>query len=841
MKSFLSYSSKDERFVDAVAAELGRQFCVVDKFAFQTGDDLVEAIKRGIGESNLFVLFASQNSLESLWVKLETEEAEKAKLLKGLSKALVFIIDPPVTHEQLPEWLKRTRISRGVAPKPVAREIRQNLDDLARDRYQAFFVGRLTDLEKVQRLLAPVDGSIPPRVAVVSGLSGIGRRTLASRVSKDSLNLRRQLILKVRPGDLLQDIAVIAADRLEPYSTAEEFKAIVASVSMLSHEAAVARIVRDFGNAVSAGELPILLDEGGIVDDDGRLPTYVVNLIQTAQRASDTYFFLVTNRRPEDVALSDGTTVPMVHLRALGKDDVRRLITSVSARESIHLTAPQINELADYVAGYPPSAYFSVELVRQYGIEAILADKRRLVEFRASAFALYLRRLKLDSSEVRFLRILSACSPLPLRVAGTVLELAPPRLNEALVKLINASLIVPDDLGLYWIAEPVEDAVRKEFGSLSADEYAAVARATRDYMISEGGGEPRLELSRMLFRAASVSGERNLAQETIHLASDWVHLARDMYHDERYELAVQFGREAVTLRPENTSARTFLIRSLIRTEAWDEARDQIEALRGKGAVKEAYFLTGFLERYRGRPRLAIAAYDEALRRGWGGVAIHRELAQCHFLEGNLKPARHHIDAAQEIERDNRYIVDLQIRIATQQRDEAGARARLDALEAIDQPAFYHHRVSTVEAAFGQSESAYSAAKQAVAEIRRPTIAMLAQLAECAIKTGRLAEASDLINRVEREFANRYGDIRIGLRCRWEIASGEPDNALALWERLGDKSKLVHKALRRDALQGLLASRQLRGSQRKPYEREIAALTSELAKQGPLSLQIATGV
>jgi hypothetical protein len=85
------------------------------------------------------------------------------------------------------------------------------------------------------------------------------------------------------------------------------------------------------------------------------------------------------------------------------------------------------------------------------------------------------------------------------------------------VRLIDKSLAFVDDLGLYRLAEPVEDAVRREFGGLSAAEYALVANATREYITTLEKGAPRLELSRMLFRAASISGDTEVSRDVLHL------------------------------------------------------------------------------------------------------------------------------------------------------------------------------------------------------------------------------------------------------------------------------------------------------------------------------------
>ena len=71
MRAFLSHSSKDKQLVDGVARRLGRAYVVYDKYAFEPGDNLSRAILDGLERSDIFVLFASKQSLQSDWVKAD--------------------------------------------------------------------------------------------------------------------------------------------------------------------------------------------------------------------------------------------------------------------------------------------------------------------------------------------------------------------------------------------------------------------------------------------------------------------------------------------------------------------------------------------------------------------------------------------------------------------------------------------------------------------------------------------------------------------------------------------------------------------------------------------------
>jgi len=66
IKVFLSHSSKDKKnYVDVVANNLKKENIVYDEFSFEEGERSLDEILKGLDASSIFVLFISNNSLES--------------------------------------------------------------------------------------------------------------------------------------------------------------------------------------------------------------------------------------------------------------------------------------------------------------------------------------------------------------------------------------------------------------------------------------------------------------------------------------------------------------------------------------------------------------------------------------------------------------------------------------------------------------------------------------------------------------------------------------------------------------------------------------------------------
>ena len=370
------------------------------------------------------------------------------------------------------------------------------------------------------------------------------------------------------------------------------------------------------------------------------------------------------------------------------------------------------------------------------------------------------------------------------------------------------------------------DAINRVAGGFESINHRKLAAALSRYIGNLDADEKRLDMSRALFRSEVLGGAAN-SNTSVQLVSDFIRLTEDFYHQQDYENAVKYGRVAVERSPSNIYARTFYVRALVKSERFDDAEAQIEDIRRLGALKDSYFLTGFMERRREHIPAAINAFEEAVRRGRRGIAVHRELADCYFRDNNLRKARQHIDLAQHRTPDNRYVVDLQIQIATHQRDADTARNRLEILKIVDHRAFYLHRLSTVEYSFGGIVSAYNAAVEAFECHERPTLAMVSQLIKCEIETGRSEDAARHILYLESRFSHVKHDIKIGLKCKWEMSQQQFENADALWQQLKDKNRPVHRALRRDVLKGLVEAMREGDSRREVLENEIGQLDLEL--------------
>lgn len=193
-KVFLSHSSLDKKdYVKKVAESLiksiGIHNVVYDEFTFEKGMMPLEEIDRELGKTDLFVIFLSNNSLESDWVKYELKEAEKLKNMGIIDRIFPIIIDEKISYsdERIPKFLKDNYNIKPIMKYTKAfKMIKQRLLEINWDTYprikekEGIFVGRNTYIQEFEeRYYSWDDENI--NIVIAYGLKNSGRKSLIKK------------------------------------------------------------------------------------------------------------------------------------------------------------------------------------------------------------------------------------------------------------------------------------------------------------------------------------------------------------------------------------------------------------------------------------------------------------------------------------------------------------------------------------------------------------------------------------------------------------------------------------------------------------------------------------
>ncbi len=798
-KAFLAHSSKDKAIVRAVAGELGRHDSLYDEESFETGIEFGEAIKKGLNDALVFVFFASQNSLKNVseWIVVEQEQAQ-ARLDSGqIRRALVFIIDDSIKPGDLPDWMQRAKADHQKSPNIIARDIRRHISELVAQDQQPVFLGRGQALDAAQKLILPVGAE--RRSFLLYGIQGIGKRSLCRKIGESLFTLPTLCELRIAEGDDLADIAIKLADATSEIVTRAELDRFTREVRAATETQLLSSVRESFRRLIDGRQLPLFFDAGGLLDNDGHISTAVSQAGTIVTKANRLYLALVTSRRPNE---ADPATneLPAFRVDALAEDDIKQLLGVLADRSGITLKADALGKVAHAVRGYPPAAYYAIELIARDGLTLFLESDSELIAFRTGIFLRALERdVLMTTHRKSILRALAEYESLPLDSIKELTHLKGAALWEEMRYLLDCAFVVPQRDDTYRIADPLVDSVARLFRDDRLD-HQAILRGLQRYIADRADATP-LDVQRSLWQAATSSGDSSARQTAYYLASDVIKLLKQSFHRKQFEKAIELGKEAVEMRPDSVQARSYFIRALIQRELYDEALAEMEMLKVRRQFREYYYLLGYLEQRRERFPESIAAFGESIRHGRNDSTIHREIAESFLYTEDYSSAAHHASLAQKREPDNKFIVDLFIRAHTKNGDLESARQGLATLKLLDDSSYYLHRRAVVEYASNDVPAALDSEREALRQ--GPTSPhMLAFLIICELAAGDIESAQAHIN----EFSIKYKvkqDIATSLKARVAIARRNFEDALLLLDGLKNKTSLVQVEIRRQALAGFL--------------------------------------
>lgn len=329
MKAFLSHSSLDKEFVQEVADQLGRASCIFDKYSFSSGVEFEQSIIRHLGNSSIFVLFATRNSLDSLWCDFEIANALDLKINKKIGRAVVYIIGDGVSLDRIPTWMKKGLIRHESSPSVIARDIEHRLKEATEDFQRPIFLGRAKEREIIEDITNPIDGRKKPKSFALFGLPGIGRRSLIKSCVSQLFSLSKTVEIEVEPGDNANSLCIKLADKVESYSCAKELQKIVKAIENLTDQEAIARSLSNIERLVSSGELLLFIDAGGCCKDNGTLKDHLNRLVDESVNYRNAYFVFVLTRR---ISSDNPIEIHCVSVDQLSTKSIGQILTQMGER-----------------------------------------------------------------------------------------------------------------------------------------------------------------------------------------------------------------------------------------------------------------------------------------------------------------------------------------------------------------------------------------------------------------------------------------------------------------------------------------------------------------------------
>lgn len=790
---FLSYSRKDENYVDIVARHLRRSKIIFDKINFDLGKNFIDEMERGLKSSNLFVFFASKNSLQSVWCKYEIDQAKLLQIKGKLELCLTIIIDRHITFNDLPEWMRNSKVVIQTRPSQSTRDIKNVLFSIQDPELRKPFIGRQRLQEKFIEQLSDV-GSQNKKIFILSGLEGIGRRAYLKRTSKDIIGLQLQPFFLLNETRGLEDLYLWTLNETEDLGTRNNLANEIKIFSSLSAEQKILEIQSRLHILCEDGCLPCLVDEGGILGKDGRYKEEYISLLKNfILSENDHYLAIIHRRNPDFTNFPFMENICYQRITSLDHKETGLLVQHLFRKNQLKLTPDQRAELVNYLDGYPPAAYFSCFCAAEYGIENLIADKSLLVDFKIKRFTKFLSELNFNKNELFVLKYLVLEQYVPLAVLGVVCDISLEEVSKTLRSLINKSLVVVRD-DKYGISPPIRDAIIRAKGFHSKEIYTAICKNLTDAFWKDTDTAPTVEIVDATLNSMARSGSANFApyQDLVRVST--VHsLAKECYHKKDWQLSLEYAKRAEQMDKNRPDVREIHFKSLVQLEQWNKSQKKLDEIYQKGDFNR-FYLKGFMLRKMHKHDEAIEAFQAALDSGNHSYPVYRDYADCLYRCSRYSEAFEKIKWVLERDSENIFVLDLVIRICIDSGDLDGAETFLSELERFDlDKKFIHHRKARFYSAKRMWNLALSEAESACNSAYSPFEAY-AQKVDILIELQNFDLALEEITNLKSKFFTHRKDIQLGLRCKLLIRQNKWEEAKLVWDSINEKTTIHYQAL-----------------------------------------------
>lgn len=386
-KAFLSHSSAQKDFVRKVYKLLGASRCVFDECCFDNGKKIIDEILRGLQNTDLFILFVSNESLDSEWVQKEIVLADMFMQKHGLKQILPILIDPnikPGADERIPVWMKQFLMKPIRSPEMAKLKILNALRHLDMDTnpiYKAkrnLFVGRYKEKEELEGIL---NLYVEPHynTICVSGLEGIGRRTFLRKFfeEKHMLNTSNEPILLSLNNRSSIDNLILSLLKYQKDVISSDDLAVLDSKSITEKTSILKNLFRSLANE---NEYIFIIDDGCVVRPTMEVSNWFVKAIDIPENHDCFYISVISRFRPSHRFLSNHDDFISISIDALSIPEVRNLFFGYGKALGLS-SSSKYNEILSTLNGIPSQVYYAVEYIQRFGIDLTLRNKGIILDY----------------------------------------------------------------------------------------------------------------------------------------------------------------------------------------------------------------------------------------------------------------------------------------------------------------------------------------------------------------------------------------------------------------------------------------------------------------------------
>lgn len=617
MKCFLSHSSKDKgRYVAVVAAKLAPNI-EYDELTFEEGMGNLEEILAALGRSDIFVLFLSENSLESEWVRREITEAKMRLEAGELKRFFPIVIDRSISYrdERIPQWISESYNLRPITkPTIAAKRIRERMIEaswkshpllknrdqifVGRNQHIADFEQRMDDLSKEQ-----------PLVLFTSGLRDIGRKSFMRNALRKS-NIVRDTYEPARIDLTQEDNIEGLILKLADFGLSDGI-----DVSNLMTRAQdekydiCARLISDF---FPYKEIIMIEDRYCVVRFDRDIAPWFVEVIGRIEHKS-LAICVATSAKAAKYKYIKYNSFYFIELPELQKVEREGLFRRFCDHLEVDLSREEYIKFAPLLKGFPEQVTYAANLISDLGPHLAFDRADEIVSFSTYKASIFLKLYEDDEEALSFLRFLSSFDFVSLDFVIWVAERIKKPLADFMERFVADSVCeAVGTTGQYFrVNEVIRDAIVRDRTSLESIYRDALTSFVENF--SENYETEGFDVSEYHIAVKQALATGVELPESMMIPAHFLQTMKDQYNKRMYRevvaLADRFLQNAESY-DEHTRQDIlyYLCQSLARQQD-PRFTEEVQKITGP----EHDFLFGFYYRLRLRLDDALKRYKRAMK------------------------------------------------------------------------------------------------------------------------------------------------------------------------------------------------------------------------------------
>lgn len=376
-KAFLSHSSKDKDLVRKVALQLGNKNCVLDEISFDPGRKTLEQIFSELDSSDIFVLFISNESLESTWVKKEINRAKENLNNDYLERIIPIIIDENITYSdtRIPKWIAKPYNLKFIENEVIIlKKIRQALKEVNfkktkfNQEIEKNFVGRNAEMEKFENDINNIDNWTPTYIIAYNYFEGIGRRTFL----KNALRKYELTNYLDSPTTITIDSKESVENFIYKLNTISKIPEILDyDFSVLNIESKIEIAVKLLKQFLDYKELVFVIDEGGIVLPNNTIVDWFKSIVNNELFDNNLILCLISKFRPNEAQLKREKKSLVYRIPELSKPESKNLFLRLLKIYQLENLRREDKEFfIEHLNGIPSQIIYAVNLIEINPLEA---------------------------------------------------------------------------------------------------------------------------------------------------------------------------------------------------------------------------------------------------------------------------------------------------------------------------------------------------------------------------------------------------------------------------------------------------------------------------------------